>query len=66
MNELEMAKTLGFLSEPEANRVTIDPLLMLELTYLKQVFAYARHQKDMLGSANPDLWCELLPWHSMN
>lgn len=66
MNELEMALTLGILPEPVKNRVPVDEFLKAEISYLSHVFAVAQGQKQTIGSVNPDIWCELLPWHSMN
>ncbi len=66
MNELEMAIKLGMVSEPVQNRVEIDPLLQAELSYLSHIFDVVNGQKKAMGSLNPDIWCELLPWHSMN
>ncbi len=66
MNEKEMAVTLGILPEPEKNRVQLDPYLRSELMFLQSIFSMAQTQKQCIGNANPDLWCELLPWHSMN
>jgi hypothetical protein len=66
MNEMEMSVVLGMLSEPVKNRVQLDPLLTSELLYLKHIFAAVESQKRHIGPVNPDLWCEFLPWHSMN
>jgi hypothetical protein len=66
MTETEMSAVLGMLNEPVRNRVQCDPLMVSELIYLKHIFAAADTQKKMLGPVNPDLWCEFLPWHSLN
>ena len=66
MTELEMSLTLGMMSEPERNRVNVDPVLHAEILYLKHIFAITRNQKSEIGRANPDVWAELLPWHSLN
>jgi hypothetical protein len=66
MTELEMAMTLGILPEPVRNRVEVDAFLQAEITYLSHVFAIAHRQKQAFGTVNQDMWCELLPWHSMN
>lgn len=66
MNELEMALTLGILPEPVRNRVHVDAFMQLEIAFLSEIFKISRLQKEDIGSANGDLWSELLPWHSMN
>ncbi len=66
MTELEMSITLGLTTEPEKNKVKIDPLLQAEIMYLKQIFAISKFQKMEVGRANPDTWAALLPWHSAN
>ena len=66
MTELEMCLTLGIVTEPGHNRVHADPLIRAEIMYLKHIFDIARHQRDEIGSANPDVWADFLPWHSMN
>jgi hypothetical protein len=66
MNELEMSAVLGILSEPAENYVKVDPLLKAELVYLKYIFSAVQCQKDAIGPVNPDLWCDFLPWHSLN
>jgi hypothetical protein len=66
MTELEMSLTLGLLAEPEKNRVKVDPLLQAEIMYLKSIFAIAQNQKNEVGRANPDIWANLIPWHSAN
>ncbi|HEY9746526.1 MAG TPA: hypothetical protein V6C99_09955 [Oculatellaceae cyanobacterium] len=66
MTELEMSLTLGLLSEPEKNFVRMDTILQTEIMYLKHIFQISKHQRDELGNLNPDLWAELLPWHSLN
>jgi len=66
MTELEMSITLGLMTEPEKNRVKIDPLLQAEIMYLKHIFAIAKTQNTEVGRANPDSWAALLPWHSTN
>lgn len=66
MTELEMSLTLGLMTEPEKNRVKVDPLLQAEIMYLKHIFAIAKNQTTEVGRANPDSWASLLPWHSTN
>lgn len=66
MTELEMSLTLGLMSEPEQNRVTVDSVIQAEIMYLKHIFCIAKVQREEVGRANPDLWAELLPWHSLN
>jgi len=66
MTELEMTVTLGILPDPDKNFVHVDEALKAEITYLSTIFAIARGQKEMIGTANPDMWIELLPWHSLN
>jgi len=66
MTELEMSLTLGLLSEPEKNVVHSHTLLEHEMALLKNIFAVARKQRQEIGVLNPDLWAELLPWHSLN
>lgn len=66
MTELEMSMTLGLMSEPELNRVKVDPVIEAEIMYLKHIFAISRLQRAEVGRVNPDVWAELLPWHSMN
>ncbi len=66
MTELEMSLTLGMMSEPEKNRVNVDPLIQAEVMYLKQIFDIAKLQRKEVGRANPDSWALLLPWHSAN
>lgn len=66
MTELELSLTLGMVCEPEANRVKVDPLLNAEVMYLKHIFTIAGAQRREIGRVNPDIWAELLPWHSLN
>ncbi|MEB3288087.1 MAG: hypothetical protein VKJ04_11355 [Vampirovibrionales bacterium] len=66
MTELELSLTLGVVTEPVKNRVNVDPLLEVEIMFLKQIFQIARIQRDEVGHANPDAWADLLPWHSLN
>ncbi len=66
MNELEMNVTLGILPDPDKNFVHMDEGLKAEITYLSKIFAIAKGQKNIIGSANPDMWIELVPWHSLN
>lgn len=66
MNEMEMSAVLGMLSEPTRNRVKVDPFLKSELLYLKHIFQVVQIQRKLIGPVNPDLWCEFLPWHSLN
>jgi len=66
MTELEMSLTLGLMSEPVRNRVQMDPVIQAEIMYLKHIFDIAKNQRSEVGRANPDVWAELLPWHSMN
>ncbi|MBX2860576.1 MAG: hypothetical protein KTR14_05040 [Vampirovibrio sp.] len=66
MTELEMAMKLGLLNEPEQNRVYVDHQLMMDLQYLKHVFKAVSKQSEDMGRFNPDVWCELVPWHSLN
>ncbi len=61
-----MAIKLGMVSEPAQNKVDMDPLLRAEISYLSHIFEMIQGQKRRMGSVNPDIWCELLPWHSMN
>jgi hypothetical protein len=66
MTEQELAVTLGLLEEPVRNYVPVDAHLRADILHLKEVFEIVRSQKDQLGAVNPDIWCELVPWHSMN
>lgn len=66
MTELEMSLTLGLLAEPEKNYVQMDAVLQTEIMYLKHIFQISKLQREEVGTLNPDLWAELLPWHSMN
>jgi hypothetical protein len=66
MTELEMSLTLGIMNEPVQNRVNVDPLLHAEIMYLKHVFLINQHQRQEIGTFNPDTWADLLPWHSLN
>jgi hypothetical protein len=66
MTELEMSLTLGMMCEPEKNRVQIDPVIQAEIMFLKHIFSITRIQRTEVGRINPDVWAELLPWHSMN
>lgn len=66
MNQLEMDVTLGLLSDPEKNYVHLDPELTSEILNLSQIFAIAKNQKEDIGSANLEMWIELIPWHSLN
>lgn len=66
MTELELSLTLGLMSEPDRNKVHVDPLIQAEIMYLKHIFTIARVQRSEVGQINPDTWAELLPWHSMN
>jgi hypothetical protein len=66
MTELEMSLTLGIVTEPAENRVYVDPIIQAEIMYLKHIFSINESQKEELGSINPDVWADLVPWHSMN
>jgi hypothetical protein len=66
MNELELSEKLGFLSDPECNRVPLEGSLQGNILFLKKIFKVLQNQKSQLGSFNPELWCELVPWHSLN
>lgn len=66
MTEIELSLTLGLMIEPECNKVKVDPLIQAEIMYLKHVFSITKMQKQEVGSANPDFWADLLPWHSAN
>ncbi len=66
MTELELSMTLGIMMEPEKNRVKVDPLLQAEILYLKHIFQIVQYQKQEVGCANPDVWVDLVPWHSLN
>lgn len=66
MTELELSLTLGILVEPERNKVKVDPLLQAEIMYLKHIFQIIDDQKEDIGVLNPDVWADLLPWHSLN
>lgn len=66
MTELEMSLTLGLLSEPEKNHVRMDAILQTEIMYLKHIFQISKAQREEVGMLNPDIWAELLPWHSLN
>lgn len=66
MSELELAVTLGIILEPENNYVSVNPLLISEILHLKQIFQLVDLQKKILGPVNPEMWCEFLPWYSMN
>jgi hypothetical protein len=66
MNEMDLCMTLGILPEPVKNRVSVDPEIHSQIIYLKEIFTTLQAQREHIGIFNPDLWCELLPWHSMN
>jgi hypothetical protein len=66
MTELEMSLTLGMVNEPIRNRVDVDPMLHIELMFLKHIFIISKCQREEIGSVNPDTWADLLPWHSLN
>jgi hypothetical protein len=66
MTELQMSETLGLISEPEKNFVHIDETIASEIQALKKVFATVSHQKLAIGNANVNLWCEFVPWSSLN
>ncbi|MDX2085225.1 MAG: hypothetical protein SFZ03_07545 [Candidatus Melainabacteria bacterium] len=66
MKETDVAIALGLLDEPVCNRVPLDAYLRADIYALKSAFQQLSAQKSALGSVNPDLWCELVPWHSMN
>ncbi len=66
MTEQQLCETLGLLTEPVQNRPPLDAKLKSEVRFLKDIFTALTHQKTLLGTLNPDIWVELLPWHSMN
>lgn len=66
MTELEMSLTLGIMSEPEKNRVHVDPVIQAEIMYLKHIFMISTVQRHEIGRVNQDVWAELVPWHSLN
>ena len=66
MTELEMAMTLGLVTEPEKNFVKVDPVIIAEIQHMKHIFVIAQDQHKEIGRLNPDVWMELLPWHSLN
>ncbi|MBY0451069.1 MAG: hypothetical protein K2X01_10645 [Cyanobacteria bacterium] len=66
MTELEMALTLGILPDPVENRVPVDAALIAEVAFLSRIFSLNTEQRRTIGPVNPELWCELLPWHSLN
>jgi hypothetical protein len=66
MTEVQMSEVLGLLSDPIHNFVKMDALLEYEILSLKSTFAMLSIQKKMIGTVNPDLWCEFMPWNSLN
>lgn len=66
MTEQDLSLFLGILHEPTHNRLPMDPLLSRDIEDLTLIFTLGFEQRDQLGSWNPDLWIDLLPWHSLN
>ncbi len=66
MTELEMSQTLGMIMDPVRNRLAVTSDLALEMTQLGMAFTQAIRQRPHLGTLNPDLWLEFVPWHSLN
>lgn len=64
MTETQLGRKMGIIADPVANKVDVDSHT---LNVMLRVFEMNRVQRDQLGgTANPDLWCEFLPWHSLN
>jgi hypothetical protein len=66
MTELELSLTLGLIADPDQNRVSFNPWVITEIAELKAVFERVEKQKLEYGAVNPDIWCEFLPWLSLN
>lgn len=66
MNELEICQTLGILVDPGKNKLPITPLLAEDLKMVCSALSEIMDQRQQYGSLNPDLWLELIPWHSIN
>jgi hypothetical protein len=66
MTELELFDNLGILLDPEQNRVSVTPAIRENINMLSSVFSEMNTQKRRFGTLNPDIWLELIPWHSLN
>ena len=67
MSELELCDTLGILLEPEQNRLKLRNEDQLDdIQFLTCVLSEINQQKKEFGTLNPDIWLELIPWHSLN
>jgi len=66
MTELELSYTLGIIPDPEKNRVHLDGHLHLEVLFFSHVFQIMQSYNVKMGSPVPNLWLEILPYHSPN
>lgn len=64
MTEEQLGLTLGFMPDPEKNRLSLTE--SLDVIQLSEVFAILESQQRRYGRVNADLWMEFLPWHSLN
>jgi hypothetical protein len=66
MNELEMCETLGIIVDPQQNKLSMTTDIADNILLLSEAFFLQGKQREQLGPVNPDLWLELVPWHSLN
>lgn len=65
MTKTELAETLGIVNDPDENKVSIKSSSKA-LVHAISALKLQEQQKREYGSLNPDLWLELVPWHSLN